>query len=121
MPTPLPGLTVGPALSHARIPYRGGFSEFEGVTAVLGEAGYRIEAGLPRGIQPFVRAGLGLLIHRYDPGSIDTRATTRSGPGASLGAGLRVPLGGLSALIGGRVTGDVDRGYVAVHLGISLP
>jgi hypothetical protein len=121
VPTPVSGLTVGPAVSHARIPYGGGFSEYEGVTAVLGEVGYGIGGGMPGGIQPFVRAGLGLLINRYDPGSIDTRATTRSGAGVSMGAGLRIPLGGVSALLSGRFTGDIDRGYLSIQAGISLP
>jgi hypothetical protein len=120
LPMGRPGLTVGPAVSYARIPYGGGFSEFEGVTAVLGEVGYGLGGGLPAGVQPFVRAGLGLVINRYDPGSIDTRATTRSGPGASVGAGLRIPVGGVAALLSGRYTGDLDRGYLSIQAAVAL-
>jgi opacity protein-like surface antigen len=121
VPIGLAGLTVGPVVSYTRIPYGGGFSEAEGVTAVFGEAGYRLGAGSPSLFQPYVRAGLGLHVHRYDPGSIATNATTLSRAGASLGAGLHFALPGFGAFIGARFVGDMDRGFVSVHGGLSLP
>jgi hypothetical protein len=73
------------------------------------------------GAQPYVRTGLGLHVYRYDPGSIDTNASTLARPGASLGAGLHFVLPAFSAFIGGRFVGDHERGFVALQGGIAYP
>ncbi len=120
LPMRVPGLSVGTTVSHARIPYDGGFDEHESITAVMGEVAYVIGAESPWPVKPFLRGGLGLSIYRYDPGAIGADPQTLSRPGVTADAGITFRVGGAWAFAGARFLGEVDRGYLGIHGGLAI-
>jgi hypothetical protein len=120
LPLLTPGLTIGPVLGYGRIPYDGGFGETESITAMFGEVGYVTDLAALGPVQPYLRGGGGLHIHRYDPGDIPTQATTLSLGGFSAGAGVTVGFGSAVGFVGGRFMGSASRGFVGLHAGFMI-
>lgn len=115
-----PGFAVGVTASYSRIPYEGGFSEATQVTAISGELSYLI--GDPANLlRPYLRAGGGLQVHRYDPGSIAANPVTDTRAGFTAGAGVNISTGGADVVLGSRFTTGSGGGFVGFHAGIALP
>lgn len=122
MPYPsIPGLTIGATGSFSEIPYQGGFGEAMQVTAAHGELGYLFGSEAAGTVKPFLRAGLGLQVHTYDPGTIDTRRTSDTRIGGTASAGIQIRMGGGNLFVGGRFTSGTDGGYVGFTGGLSFP
>jgi hypothetical protein len=121
---PLPlvadGFGFGVAGAFANIPYKGTFSEKLQVTSVTAEISYLIGAATSS-LRPYVRGGAGVQVHRYDPGTIDTRSETNARLGFSAGAGVSFSLGTANAVVGGRLAMAEDGGFVGGHAGVSIP
>jgi hypothetical protein len=120
LPILAPGLTIGPVLGYGRIPYDGGFGETESITTMFGEVGYVTDLAALGPVQPYLRSGGGLHVHRYDPGNIPTQPTTLSLAGFSAGAGVTVAFGRAVGFVGGRYMGSASRGFVGFHAGLTI-
>jgi len=83
-----PGLTFGVTASYARVPYKGGFDEFTGVPALFGELGYVLGAESSRIVKPYLRAGAGVQLRKYDPGTTGFREQSDGGLAFSVGGAL---------------------------------
>jgi hypothetical protein len=116
-----PGLTIGLTASYARVPYSGGFDEFTGLPAVFGELGYVIGARSPRLIKPYLRAGAGVQLRRYDPGSTGYRAQSDGGLAFSAGGGLQFHFSPATLFVGAHYVADADAGLLAFHGGLAFP
>lgn len=116
-----PGLTFGLTASYARVPYSGGFDEFTGLPAVFGELGYVIGARSPRLITPYVRAGAGVQLRKYDPGSTGYRAQSDGGLAFSAGGGLQFHFSPATLFVGAHYVSDKDAGLLAFHGGLAFP
>jgi opacity protein-like surface antigen len=116
-----PGLTVGLTASYARVPYSGGFDEFTGVPALFGELGYVVGARSPRMIKPYLRAGAGVQLRRYDPGSTGYRAQSDGGLAFSAGGGLQFHFSPATLFVGAHYVADSDAGLLAFHGGLAFP
>ena len=68
-----PGLSFGVTASYTHVPYSGGFDEATNIPAIFGEFGYLALANSMSVIKPYVRAGAGVQVRRYDPGSTGFR------------------------------------------------
>jgi hypothetical protein len=115
-----PGFGVGLAGSFAQIPYAGGFDEAAQVMAVSLEAIYSFGEAAST-MRPFVRAGGGVHVRRYDPGDIPTFGTSATRPGFSAGAGANILAGSVDVIAGARFTGAADGGFLAFHGGLAIP
>ena len=116
-----PGLTVGLTASYARVPYSGGFDEFTSLPALFGELGYAIGARSQRMIRPYVRAGAGVQMRRYDPGSTGYNVQSNGGLALSGGGGLEFHFSPATLVVGARYVSDADAGVLAFHGGLSFP
>jgi len=107
-------------VSHARIPYAEGFGDEMAVTSVSGELSYHF--GRPaRIVQPYVRGGVALNVHQYDPGDLAGATTTDARAGVAGGAGLNIMFGPADLVIGAHFTSGTDAGFVGFHGGFALP
>jgi len=107
-------------LSHARIPYIGELGEEVAITSVSGELSYHF--GRPsRLVQPYLRGGIALNVHQYDPGDLGGGTATDARAGVVGGAGLNIMLGPTDLVLGAHFTSGTDAGYVGFHGGFALP
>lgn len=116
----VPGLFVGARAGYASIPYQGGFGEAMRVTTVTGELSYLIASDALDTVVPYLRAGAGLQVHRYEPGDLGLEPTTDSRAVAAAGAGVSIRLGTVSALLGGHFTTGTDAGFVTLGGALAL-
>ena len=114
------GIYFGVSGRYAHVPYNGSFGEATDVSAALGEIVYRFENYVPSAT-PYLRGGGGIVMQRYDPGSIATRVTTEARPGISAGAGLDINAGSLAVRIAADFVSSRHGGYVGVQGGIAFP
>jgi opacity protein-like surface antigen len=118
--TVTPGFAIGVAGSYARIPYDGQFDEATQVTTISGELSYLI--GEPAHVvRPYIRAGGGVQIHRYDPGSLNTNSITDTRAGFTAGAGLNVRMSAVDVVVGARFASGSGGGFLGFHGGLALP
>lgn len=115
-----PGLAAGLVGILTRLPYGGGFGEATFVTAVTLEAAYRFGAPTAS-LRPYLRAGGGVQIHRYDPGELLTPAVTDTRPALGAGAGVEIAMGAANAVLGARFGSGTDAGFFGAHAGVSVP
>jgi hypothetical protein len=116
-----PGLTFGVTASYARVPYKGGFDEFTGVPALFGELGYVIGAESSRIVKPYLRAGAGVQLRKYDPGTTGFREQSDGGLAFSAGGGLQFSLAPASLFLGARFVSDADAGVLGFNGGVAFP
>ena len=116
-----PGLSFGVTGSFAHIPYAGGFSEATNMSALFGEVGYTIGAASSSVIKPYVRAGAGMQLRKYDPGTTAYRERSNGGVAVSAGGGLQLLVGAASVFAGAHFVTDADAGFVAFHAGLAFP
>lgn len=116
-----PGLTFGVTASYARVPYKGSFDEYTGVPAFFGELGYMIGARSQRMVKPYLRAGAGVQLRKYDPGTTGYREQSDGGLAFSAGGGLQFSLSPAAVFVGARFVGDADAGVLGFHAGVAFP
>ena len=121
LPALNPGLAVGVTASYARVPYTGTFDESSSVSALLGEVSYTIGAASQRMVKPYLRAGLGGQIRKYDPGNTGFREQSEGGLAVSGGAGVQLRVSSLAIIVGAHVVTDADAGVLGFHGGIGFP
>jgi hypothetical protein len=116
-----PALTIGLTGSYAHVPYNGDFSEATTISALLAEVGYTFLAASPGKIKPYIRAGGGATIRKYDPGSTGFREESQGKIAFSGGAGLQYLLSSVAVFAGAHIVTDADAGYLAIHGGVAFP
>jgi hypothetical protein len=120
LPSVATGFSAGLTGSFSQIPYGGGFDEATQVTALSAEGSYRIGSAASM-VRPYVRAGAGVQIHRYDPGELLTPAIWDTRPALSAGAGVSIMMGAADAVLGARFGSGTDAGFVGLHAGVAIP
>jgi hypothetical protein len=118
-----PGLGLGVMGSFASIPYAsGGFDEATQVTTVSAELSYVIGSESTGTVKPYVRAGAGVQVHRYDPGTTLYSAKQDTRAAVTGGAGLRFDLSSsANALVGAHFQSGEDGGFLGIHAGVAFP
>jgi hypothetical protein len=116
-----PGLSVGVTASYAHIPYKGSFDEATNVPGVFGEVGYVIAERSSFPIKPFLRGGVGVQVHKYDPGSTAFRETSETGMAFSGGGGLQFLVASMAIFAGAQYVSNGDAGFLAIHGGLAFP
>jgi hypothetical protein len=116
-----PGLSVGVTASYAHIPYAGQFSEAMNIPGLFGEVGYVIAERSSFPVKPFVRGGVGVEIHKYDPGSTSYRESSETGMSFSGGGGLQFLVASTAIFAGAQYVSNGDAGYLAIHGGLAFP
>lgn len=116
-----PGLSVGVTASYAHIPYTGSFSEAMNIPGLFGEVGYVIAERSSFPIKPFLRGGVGVEVHKYDPGSTTFRESSETGLSFTGGGGFQFPVGATTIFAGAQYVSNGDEGYLALHAGLALP
>jgi len=116
-----PGLKFGVTASYARVPYQGSFDEYSGVAGLFGEVGYTFWAASPRIVKPYVRAGGGVQMRKYDPGSTGYREQSDGGLAFSGGGGLEFLVSSAAIIAGAHFVSDADAGVLAFHAGVAFP
>lgn len=116
-----PGLSIGVTASYAHVPYTGAFSEAMNLTTLLGEVGYVIMASSSSIVKPYVRAGGGMQLRKYDPGSTAFREDSEGKLVFSAGGGLQFLVSSAQLFVGASFVTDADAGYLGFHGGLALP
>ena len=116
-----PGLSVGVTASYAHIPYKGSFNEATNIPGLFGEVGYVIAERSSFPIKPFLRGGVGVEVHKYDPGSTAFRESSKTGMSFSGGGGLQFLVGPTAIFAGAQYVSNGDAGYLALHGGLAFP
>ena len=116
-----PALTLGVTASYAHVPYEGTFNEATNIPGIFGEIGYTFLARSTSKVKPYVRAGGGATLHKYDPGSTGFRETSQGKLAFSGGAGLQLLVSSFAVFAGAHVVTDADAGYLAIHGGLAFP
>jgi hypothetical protein len=116
-----PGLSVGVTASYAHIPYKGTFDEATNIPGVFAEAGYVIAERSSFPVKPYLRGGVGVEVHKYDPGSTAYREESETGMSFSGGGGLQVAVASLAIFAGAQFVTNGDAGYLAIHGGLAFP
>lgn len=116
-----PGLSFGVTASYTRVPYEGSFDEATTIPALFGELGYVIGAGSSSIVKPYVRAGAGVQLRKYDPGTTGFREQSDGGLAFSAGGGLQFLVSAASVFVGAHFVSDADAGFLAFHGGVAFP
>ena len=116
-----PGLSVGVTASYAHIPYKGSFNEATNIPGLFGEVGYVIAQRSSFPIKPFLRGGVGVEVHKYDPGSTAFREESETGMSFTGGGGLQLQVASTAIFAGAQYVSNGDAGYLALHGGIAFP
>jgi opacity protein-like surface antigen len=113
----VPGATIGLTGSYAHIPYTDGGAT--NIPALTVDLGYNLAPPTSK-IQPYIRAGIGVLQHRWDPeGNAESESETKFG--GAVGAGLNFPMGSISPFVGAHlVTGGSDTQYYMIYAGLAF-
>ncbi len=122
---PLPTLLAREAslrtsVAHARLPFAEGFGDEMQITSVSVEMGYHFGPA-SRLVRPYLRGGVSMNVHRYEPGDLRAPSTTEVHPGGVAGAGLNVMFGPTDLVLGAHFTSGVDSGFLGFHGGLALP
>lgn len=115
------GVSLGVTGSHARMGYQGGFDEAAQVSMVTGDIGYAYTGLSPRAVTPFLRAGVGMRVERYEPGRLAAASSTETGIGASASGGLAFAVGRTTLLLGAHFMTGRNAGYWGAQGGIAIP
>lgn len=117
----VPGLAVGATASYTHIPY----SDVDAATnipALFGELSYLIGVATTSPIKPYIRGGVGVMQHRYDPGggyNEDSESETKVGVAG--GAGLTWMMGSVSPFVGAHIiSAGSSTTFATVYVGLSF-
>jgi|EndophyteCoNSPM_1038545.scaffolds.fasta_scaffold07993_1 opacity protein-like surface antigen len=117
----MPGFAVGATASYTHIPYSG-VDAATNIPAVFGEVGYLIGAASPSRIKPYVRAGVGVMQHRYSAdGGYGSDGDSETKLGGAVGAGLNFVMTSVTPFIGAHfITGGSDTSFIVAYVGLSF-
>jgi len=121
VPVGYEGFSVGLTAAFSEVPYEGGFNEKNQVTTVTADVGWSFLNLMGGGVTPYVRGGAGIRVDRYEPGTLGGPGTSETGFGGSLGAGVSVPLGPGTGLLGAHLITGRNAGIWGLHAGIGVP
>ena len=116
-----PGLSFGVTASYTHVPYTGAFDEATTIPALFGELGYLAFANSTSIVKPYLRAGAGVQVRRYDPGSTGFREQSEARLAFSGGAGLQFTVATTAVFVGAQFMSDANAGVLAFHGGIAFP
>jgi opacity protein-like surface antigen len=117
----MPGFAVGATASYTHIPY----SDVDAATnipALFGEVGYLVGAASASRIKPYIRAGVGVMQHRYSvDGGYGSDGDDETKLGGAVGAGLNFVMTSVTPFVGVHfVTGGSDTSFLAAYVGLSF-
>lgn len=116
-----PGLSVGVTASYAHIPYKGTFNEAMNIPGLFADVGYVIAERSSFPVKPFLRGGVGVEVHKYDPGSAGFREESETGMSVSGGGGIQFRVASTAIFAGAQYVTNGDAGYLALHAGLAFP
>jgi opacity protein-like surface antigen len=117
----MPGLSVGVTASYAHIPYQGDGEDATNIPAVFAQLGYAFGATSASRIVPWVRAGVGMMQHKYDPGNTGDDESSESSVGFAANAGLSYRMQSISPFIGvGYATAGSETAYMSAYVGLRI-
>jgi opacity protein-like surface antigen len=116
-----PGLSFGVTASYTHIPYTESFDEAMNIPAVFGELGYLAFANSTSIVKPYVRAGAGVQVRRYDPGSTGFRNQSEARLAFTAGGGLQLDVATTAVFVGAQFMSDANAGVLAFNGGVAIP
>ncbi len=118
----IPGMSLGATASYTHIPYEGEGDDATNIPALFANLGYLFGAASPSRIKPWVRAGVGVLQHRYDAGNIPyDEEDSETKAGVTAGAGISFVMPSVRPFIGASfVSGGSDTQFIAVYAGFNF-
>lgn len=116
-----PGLSFGVTASYSHVPYDGSFDEATTIPAIFGEVGYLLLSNSTSVVKPYVRAGAGVQIRQYDPGSTGFREQSEARLAFSAGGGLQFNVATTAVFAGAQFMSDANAGVLAFHAGVAFP
>ncbi|HUQ46774.1 MAG TPA: outer membrane beta-barrel protein [Gemmatimonadaceae bacterium] len=118
----MPGATVGVSLSYAHIPYEGTADDATNIPAATVDVAYAFGAATGAKIQPYVRAGIGVLQHKYDAGSSTGGDESETKLAGAAGVGISLNMGPVTPFVGVHyITGGSDTQYYTIYAGLAFP
>ncbi len=118
----MPGASIGATASYTHIPYEGEGDDATNIPALFANLGYLFGAASPSRIKPWVRAGVGVLQHRYDAGNVSyDEEESETKVGATAGVGVSFVTPSVRPFVGASfVTGGSDTQFIAVYAGFNF-
>jgi hypothetical protein len=117
----VPGAAIGVSGIYAHIPY----SDIDAATNIPGgfvDLSYLIGATSPGKVKPYVRAGAGVISHRFDPGGgYNQNSTSETKAAGAIGAGVQWMMPSVTPFAGVHfITGGSDTSFLTVYLGFAF-
>ena len=117
----LPGAAVGLTGIYAHMAYDDEHDDATNVPGVFADIAYLIGATSASRIKPYVRAGVGVIQHRYDPGGYGGDSESETKAAGAIGAGLQFMMKPVAPFVGVQfITGGSDTSFLAAYVGISF-
>lgn len=119
----MPGAAVGVSASRAHIPYEGSGGDATNIPAATVDVAYAFGATSGSMVQPYVRAGIGVLQHRYDHGNTTGKDESETKLAGAAGAGLNFNLGSsVTPFVGVHyIVAGSDTQYYTIYAGLGFP
>jgi hypothetical protein len=114
-------LSFGVTASYSHVPYQGDFDEATNIPALFGELGYVVLANSSSIVKPYLRAGAGVQLRRYDPGATGFREQSDARLAFSGGGGLQFAVAATTVFLGAQFMSDANAGVLAFHGGVAFP
>ncbi|HEU4880179.1 MAG TPA: outer membrane beta-barrel protein [Gemmatimonadaceae bacterium] len=117
----VPGVAIGVSGIYAHIPY----SDVDAATNIPGgflDVSYLIGATSPSPFKPYLRAGVGVISHRYDPGGgYNDNSTSETKAAGAVGAGINWMMPSVTPFVGVHyLTGGSDTSFFTAYIGLSF-
>ena len=81
----MPGAAIGLSAIYAHIPYSGSADDATNIPGLFADVGYAFGMKSPGRIKPYIRGGIGVMQHRYDPGNTNADDESETKLGAAVG------------------------------------
>ena len=117
----VPGAAVGITAFYAHMPYEGDLDDATNVPGLFADIAYLFGATSPSRIKPYVRAGVGVLQHRYSLDGYDSDGEDETKLGGAVGAGLNFVMQSVTPFVGAHfVTGGSDTSFFTAYVGLAF-
>lgn len=117
-----PGAAVGVTLSYAHLPYKGTGDDATNIPAGTVDVAYAFGATTNAMIQPYIRAGVGVLQHKYDHGKTNNPDESETKFAGAVGAGISLHMQSVSPFVGVHfITAGSSTSYYTIYGGLSFP
>jgi hypothetical protein len=119
--TSVPGASIGITGFYAHIPYEGESDAATNIPGLFADVAYLFGATTPSRIKPYIRAGVGVLQHRYSLEGYSSDGDDETKLGGAVGAGLNFVMQSVTPFVGAHfVTGGSDTSFFTVYLGFAF-